>query len=792
VNLRPYQTDLVREIRTELEYFSKAPLVVLPTGGGKTFISAQVTLDFPGKVWFIAHRQELINQASGAFTTFGIDHGIVKSGVPFDPSKRVQVASVQTLVRRLSHGYPAPDLIITDECFPAGTRVDGDPIELIREGDEVMSFNHATQQVEPRKVLGNLTRQHGGSWVRVTCASGETFVCTDTHPIYVKHVGYTPARNLVKIPHHELQILRRANAPKSVEPHLREDVLQSELQDKTQSGYDPRSGVQKVWGKVQTKVLQRGIKHPFHGIRLLLQILWGKSSRRNRFRNHVENQSEVCVRKDEKEQPYVCSRVQGENDAGDARQKIQRTGRQRESHTTAKVAALSNRIEDGARDTNPRMHAGSGSPAFQLQGGLGGCRFETGDRSRWEGASSSKDQIAGCKEDLCFEFTGVDSVEIYERRSGSRPEWVPVSDTVHNIHVEGNNNYFAEGILVHNCHHATAASYGKIYAAFPGASLLGVTATPCRMNGSGLGSVFDTMILGPSNQWLTDKGFLCPAKYYAPPQKADLSNVHTRAGDYIVSELEEAMDDGEITGDAVSHYRRLCDGVPMLVFCVSVAHAHHVAEQYAAAGYRAAAVDGKLTDEERADRIKGLGTGKYQIITSCDLIGEGLDVPVVSAVQLLRPTQSPALHLQQIGRGLRPAAGKEYLTVLDHVGNTRKHGFAATERQWSLDGLKKKDAKPPAIRTCEVCYSVHRTAPVCPFCNYEYPVKPRTLTAKKVIDGELVEVEQTAEERREEVANASTFAELVAIAKARGYKRPTFWAMKVRKTWSRSVVMPKV
>lgn len=457
MNLRPYQTDLVREIRTELEYFSKAPLVVLPTGGGKTFIAAKVTLDFPGKVWFIAHRQELINQASGAFTTFGIDHGIVKSGVPFDPSKRVQVASVQTLVRRLNQGYPAPDLIITDEC-----------------------------------------------------------------------------------------------------------------------------------------------------------------------------------------------------------------------------------------------------------------------------------------------------------------------------------------------HHATAASYGKIYAAFPDASLLGVTATPCRMNGSGLGSVFDAMILGPSNQWLTDNGFLCPARYYAPPQKADLSNVHTRAGDYIVSELEEAMDDGEITGDAVSHYKRLCDGAPMLVFCVSVAHAHHVAEQYAAAGYRAAAVDGKLTDEERADRIQGLGTGKYQVITSCDLIGEGLDVPVVGAVQLLRPTQSPALHLQQIGRGLRPAAGKDFTVVLDHVGNTRKHGFAATERQWSLDGLKKKGTAAPAIRTCEVCYSVHRTAKVCPFCNYEYPVKPRTLTAKKVIDGELVEVEQTAEERREEVANASTFAELVAIAKARGYKRPTFWAMKARKNWSRSVVMPRV
>jgi DNA repair protein RadD len=456
--LRPYQSDLVGRINDELRYFSKAPLVVLPTGGGKTFIAAQVTLDHvsEGKsVWFIAHRQELIAQASRAFSAFGIRHGILKAGTPADVSQRVQIASVQTLVRRLDDGYPPPDLIITDEC-----------------------------------------------------------------------------------------------------------------------------------------------------------------------------------------------------------------------------------------------------------------------------------------------------------------------------------------------HHATAKSYTRIFATYPNASLLGVTATPCRMNGAGLGDVFDSIILGPTNQWLTDNGFLSPARYYAPPQKADISKVHTRAGDYVTSELEEIMDDGEITGDAVAHYRRLCDGVPMLVFCVSVAHAHHVAEEYRAAGYRAAAVDGKLSDEDRADRIGGLGTGKYQVITSCDLIGEGLDVPVVSAVQLLRPTQSPALHLQQIGRGLRPAAGKSELIVLDHVGNTRKHGFASTEREWTLEGKKKSDALP-AVRTCSLCYSVHRTAKTCPYCGFEYPVVSRELTAKKIVDGELVEVVQTKEERRAEEENATTFAELVAIAKSRGYQKPHYWAMKRKKKWVHTGLMPR-
>jgi superfamily II DNA or RNA helicase len=346
-------------------------------------------------------------------------------------------------------------------------------------------------------------------------------------------------------------------------------------------------------------------------------------------------------------------------------------------------------------------------------------------------------------------------------------------------------------IIVDECQHSTAATYKKIFAAFPKSSRLGVTATPCRLNGAGLGEVFDHMILGPTTQWLTDQGYLKKVKYYAPPQKADTSNLPMSMGDYRVKDMSEVMDDDVVTGDAVSHYQRICDGVPMLTFCVDVQHAHNVAAEYVAAGYRAAAVDGKISDDERKDRLDGLGNGKYQVITSCELIGEGLDVPVVSAVQLLRPTESLGLYLQQVGRGLRPVEGVEYLTVLDHVGNVRKHGFATTDRQWSLKGKLKRDTAP-ATRTCEECYSVHRTAKVCPYCGYEYPVKPRELKSKKFVDGQLVEIIQTAEERAEEVKNAKSFSELVAIGKSRGYKRAAFWAKKVFNGRSYVHLMPKV
>lgn len=342
-------------------------------------------------------------------------------------------------------------------------------------------------------------------------------------------------------------------------------------------------------------------------------------------------------------------------------------------------------------------------------------------------------------------------------------------------------------IILDESHHGTSKGCLKIFEQFPDARLLGVTATPCRLDGRGLGEVFDHLIVGPSNTFLVENGFLPHLKYYAPPVKADIASLKKLGGDYATRESEEAMDKPTVTGDAVSHYRSICDGASMIAFCVSVAHAQHVAEQYRAAGYSAASVDGNLSDDDRDDRITGLGSGKYQILTSCELIGEGLDVPSVEAVQLLRPTASLGLHLQQIGR-IRVSKERPCGFVLDHVGNVGttvngrwvpKHGFASTEHRWTLDSKKKMTGdKGPATRTCGACYAVHLFRPACPYCGWEHPVKERTFTAMKVVDGTLVEVEQTKEEQREEVRNARSIPELMGIAKARGYKRPYFWALK--------------
>ena len=337
-------------------------------------------------------------------------------------------------------------------------------------------------------------------------------------------------------------------------------------------------------------------------------------------------------------------------------------------------------------------------------------------------------------------------------------------------------------IVIDEAHHATSATYTRIMEAYPAAKILGVTATPCRLDGKGLGGIFQQLITGPAITALTDEGFLSPVRYFAPPRQADLSGVKVVRGDYATAGLEEAVNKPAITGDAVGHYQKLCDGAPMLVFCISVAHAKDVAAAYQDAGYSAAHVDGSLTDDERADRINGLGSGKYQIVTSCDLIGEGLDVPIVVAAQLLRPTKSLVLHLQQIGRVLRPAAGKAHAIILDHVGNLAEHGFASTEREWSLDGAKKKpkgeDAeKDIVIKTCGQCYSVHPPAPECPYCGFIYLVRPRKIEVTK---GELLEIQAIEKARKKhEQATCGTLPELIALATERGYKNPHFWARQI-------------
>ncbi len=383
-------------------------------------------------------------------------------------------------------------------------------------------------------------------------------------------------------------------------------------------------------------------------------------------------------------------------------------------------------------------------------------------------------------------------------------------------------------IIFDEGHHAVAGEWSSIRQLQPAARLLGVTATPQRLDGKGLGvsvgGVYDEMILGPSCAELMEDGYLTRAAIFCPPNKLELAKVRMRGGDYATSALAQVMDRPTITGDAVAHYTQLCARQPAIAFCASVEHAQHVAEQFRAAGYAADSIDGKLSSAERRRRIEGLGNGSLHVLTSCEIISEGTDIPIVTAAILLRPTESEALHLQQCGRVLRPVYAPGYdlstregrmaairngpkprAVIIDHVGNCANPALGPPDapREWSLAGrLKATRSKSttdnsPSLRValCPECFRQHSAAPKCPECGHVYVAD---VAAPKQVAGTLREmneedraavlgaIDAEKQAKRDEVNNAKTIEELLQIAKARGYQASWAWMTWRRQSWRRA------
>lgn len=337
-------------------------------------------------------------------------------------------------------------------------------------------------------------------------------------------------------------------------------------------------------------------------------------------------------------------------------------------------------------------------------------------------------------------------------------------------------------VVIDEAHHSIAGQYASLIAAQPKAKLLGVTATPARLDGRGLGigagGPFDDLLIGPPIKQLVSEGFLCPARCFVPAEAPDLRGVRSRGGDYDTADLAGRMT-GAITGDAVEQYRRRADHQPAIAFCVSIAHAEAVAATFRDAGYRAVAASGDTPIAERDAAIAGLATGAVEILCACDLVSEGLDVPTLNAVILLRPTKSLPLFMQQVGRGMRPALGKSGLTVLDHAGNIATHGMPDADREWSLDaGVVKQRRRGAAasVWRCPQCGCLNSIAiHACEGCG-----EVRAGRTVEMVPGELVEAGPTWAERMEraerlsyrEVMNSRlSMEELRAFARARGYRR---------------------
>lgn len=345
-------------------------------------------------------------------------------------------------------------------------------------------------------------------------------------------------------------------------------------------------------------------------------------------------------------------------------------------------------------------------------------------------------------------------------------------------------------LVVDECHHAVSPSWQKVINHYHerGTLIIGLSATPIRLDGRPLSGMFDEMILGPTVRYLIDIGSLAEYDYYRPPSLIDLTGVKSRGGDFASDQLAEVTDTPKIVGDAVEHYLRLMPGKRAIAFAVNVKHSQNVAATFKAAGVPAAHLDGETPPAVRAAIIQAFERGEILVLSNVNLFSEGFDVKACEGVLILRATQSLALHIQICGRAMRvdPANPNKRAIILDHVNNLSRHGLPDEEREWSLDGKKKragrkKDADDQSVKVsqCPKCYHVHQPQPTCPNCGHVYEATARKM---EQVEGELIKVtpEQKAAIQRERLQrqkSARSLEDLQALEKEFGYSRG--WAKHV-------------
>ncbi len=335
----------------------------------------------------------------------------------------------------------------------------------------------------------------------------------------------------------------------------------------------------------------------------------------------------------------------------------------------------------------------------------------------------------------------------------------------------------ADLVIIDECHLSMAKTYTDLIAAYPQAVILGLTATPLRADGKPLGAIYQDIIQVSSVQQLMRMGFLVRPRHFAP-SRPDLTKIGHKGSDYDQDELAAAMDRPDLVGDIVAHWRTIASGRTTAVFAVNIQHSKHIVERFVAAGIKAEHVDGMTPSHQRDQILRRFACGETTVVSSVGIMTEGYDNPRISAIVLARATESLTLYLQMAGRGLRihPESDKRDCVILDHAGCAHAHGFVDEDREWSLEGKKKRGtvARIAPVRTCDKCFAAYPAAQrVCPECGYAPEVDTREITTDD--SNGLVEVTDAmrlvmAKAKRREEAHAQTLDDLIALGRARGYK----------------------
>jgi DNA repair protein RadD len=333
-------------------------------------------------------------------------------------------------------------------------------------------------------------------------------------------------------------------------------------------------------------------------------------------------------------------------------------------------------------------------------------------------------------------------------------------------------------LIIDEAHHARAGTYQKVLEQYPDAVVIGLTATPVRGDGRGLGNIFETMIEAPQIAELIKLGHLVPTKVYAPIDRDIAKGVRMQTGDYFVSALSARMNTDQLVGDVVADWLKHGERRRTVVFAVDVAHSVHIRNAFLEFDVRAEHLDGSTPKTERDAILERLRSGKTEIVTNCAVLTEGFDCPDIGCIVLARPTKKMGLYRQMIGRGLRPADGKFDCVILDHSGAVYRHGLPEDHVEWTLDvdrraenptQARRERGEESKLRECPSCKTV-MAAPPCHACGW-MPA-PRHGRDHDFVDGELglVRGGKVQAQVYSESERRGFYQELRAIAQMRSYR----------------------
>ena len=705
--LRPYQQEMVDEAIKVLTSGNPRPSILQASvGAGKSIVIAAICheltkLDPNAEVLILQPSKELLEQNMEKLEAYNIDDiKVYSASMGIKEKGQYTMATIGSIKDKLEL-FKNVKYCLIDECFVAGTKVDGKNIEDIKVGDYVSSYNHITGKIESKRVRRVIKKPSPNKLYCISTQSG-TIISTGNHEYFTQR-GYVRADNMV-----EGDVVYEASLH---DKEIRNGKNLSNMQENSQAeGYEPVSKNGAVCrAKGKNVVLQQNVR---------------ENSKGKKDARPTDVATRAWIFK-EGESEGDCHKEAKRNRQTDMGKGCDKSlPQRRERKTTNHPAENSTRetwsgLDGRATNSNTRTE-GEWQVSNMLQSGFGQPMANAGNRARRRKPQELGSKEEGRQEDCQIKPIRVDGITVLEQGNYEKLGLSDGGNYVYCITVEGNHNFFANGILVHNCDMAKVDAdgmYQKFFDQLGITRIIGLTATPYKQRlryvkqGSYLEQTATVCMLNrfppiknkkqPQYMWgkilykiemkdLQDMGYLAPIKYYSEMPKANL-RINSTGGDYRKEDIEEFGNQNwnRILTVVLGVLKR-DNPKRVLVFAPSVKASQSVSEALIKRGISADHIDGKTPKKQRSEKIAKFKSGETQVMCNCQCLTAGFDLPALDTIVYALPTLSPRVWMQAVGRGVRqdPNNPDKILTVFDLVGCALTIGRVENIRIAKENGFK--------------------------------------------------------------------------------------------------------